>query len=140
MLFCALLHFTDPTEGQSPGSGVVRKPGVLSASHEISSITRLCPLPLQEVKNRFTLFYHQRVKRFFKNLYLEATSGKQLEKLPPLHDKKKKKDKLRSREGSSKGSHVLWQRDFTRTQPSYRGKKQWKCISLTYINTNIHPE
>lgn len=91
MLFCALLHFTDPTEGQSPGSGVVRKPGVLSASHEISSITRLCPLPLQEVKNRFTLFYHQRVKRFFKNLYLEATSGKQLEKLPPLHDKKKKK-------------------------------------------------
>lgn len=45
-------------------------------SHEISSITRLCPLPLQGVKNRFALFYHQRVKGFFKNLYLEATSGK----------------------------------------------------------------
>lgn len=60
------------------------KPGGLSACHEISSITRLYPYPLQGVKNRLTLFYHQRVKGFFKNLYLEATSGKQLEKLPPL--------------------------------------------------------
>lgn len=95
-------------------------------SHEISSITRLCPLPLQGVKNRFALFYHQRVKGFFKNLYLEATSGKQLEKLLTLHDKNKQINSGAEKEAQTKGSHVLWQRDFMRTQPSYRGNKQWK--------------
>lgn len=139
MLFCALLHFADPTEGQSRGSVVVRK------SQEcclplMKSLPSPDSAPLQGVKIRFALFFHQRVKGFFKNLYLEATSGKQLEKLLPLHDKNKQINSGAEKEAQTKGSHVLWQRDFMRTQPSYRGKKQWKYISLTYINTNIHPE